>query len=165
MLVVMSSHATQEQIDQVLAAIQRMNLSRIRCPAQRGRRSASPATTRRSMPARSRCCRACSRLSASPSRTSSPVARCTRPTRIVRCRRTTIGGRALHDHRRPVLGRERGDDPAHGRIPERPGCQLPARRRVQAAHQPLCLSGPGPGGTGDPPPGPREDRASASSPS
>ena len=36
---------------------------------------------------------------------------------VVRLPQGTFGAAALHDHRRAVLGRERGDDPAHRRVP------------------------------------------------
>ena len=67
-------------------------------------------------------------------------------------------GRALHAHRRAVLGRERGDDPADGRVPAGAGVDADAGRGVQAADQPVRLPGHGRGGARDPREGPREDR-------
>ena len=51
-------------------------------------------------------------------------------------------GRQRHDrrHRRPVLGRKRRADSGHGQGRQGGRRHGPARRRVQAAHQPLQLS-------------------------
>ena len=63
---------------------------------------------------------------------------------VVRLPQGTFGDRPLHDHRRAVLGRGRGDDPAHRRVADGPRHPVPPRRRVQAAHQPVRLPGAGP---------------------
>ena len=71
---------------------------------------------------------------------------------VVRMTQGHVRRRPVHDHRRPVLRRGRGDDPAHRRVADGPRHPLPARRGIQAAHQPLRFSGAGARGPRDPAP-------------
>ena len=144
MLVVMQSHATPEQVEAVVETDPgAWASSRTRCRGPHARRSASPATRASSIRARWKSCPGVLELL----RVTKPYKLASREMHIddtvVRCRKPTIGPGRLHDHRRAVLGRERSDDLPDGRVPGKPGRQADAGRGLQAADQPLQLSGHG----------------------
>ena len=165
MLVVMQSHATSGQVNRVLETILAMGLTPHAMPGPTRTAICITGNTSEvdSRPARSaaRRPRADSRHQALQAR--QPRDACAR----YRDHDAERQDRRLpvHDHGRPVLGRRRADDPAHGRVAHGSRREVLAGRRLQAADKPVRLSGPGPERSGDPRAGCGKKRASPSSPS
>ncbi len=159
MLVVMHSHATPQQIEQVIAVIRGMNLTP----------HPLPGATRTAIGITGNVGAVDPRLlEVQPG--VFELIRVTKPYKLASremhqddtyrpvCRKSRGRPRHVHDHRRALLRRERGHDPAHRRVPARARRPPDAGRRLQAAQQPLLLPGHGTGRAGHPGARAREDR-------
>ena len=167
MLVVMQSHATPEQIDQVLAAIRRMNLTPHPMPGptrhgHRHHRQHQRRSIARSLEVLPGVDGAHPRHQAvQAGQPRDARGRHVRPTP----RKTTIGPGTFTIIAGPCSVENEAMILRTAEFLLRPRRPPAARRCVQAAHQPVCLSGPGPRGARDPAPASATRPASASSPS
>ena len=143
MLVVMHSHSTPAQIERVLETIRQMGLTPHPMPGAtpHGDRNHGQHGRGRSPHDRSP-----ARSSRAAARDQAVQARQPRNARA-RHRRPAaprqLSASAIHDHRRAVLSRGRGDHPAHGGMADGPRHPLPARGAFKPRTSPYAFQGLG----------------------